>query len=163
MFCPRTWLKKKFGAFERGSKLERQGSKFGTLPSSQAGTQLFQPITTHCRILSHWRYIAAVDNIVRKGEIACNKQFLLFAQCFFFTLNGTYFSIKINLKLLSPICFNFDQSKILSSGNGFSIKRDQQYCAIVTTRSNPYLHQTPSVLRRSPLELLSVTCLILLE
>ena len=24
----------------------------------------------------------AVENIVRKGEIACNKQFLLFSQCF---------------------------------------------------------------------------------
>ena len=23
-----------------------------------------------------------VENIVRKGEIACNKQFLLFSQCF---------------------------------------------------------------------------------
>ena len=40
-----------------------------------------QPITTQCRILTHLRYIA-VENIVRKGEIACNKQFLLFSQCF---------------------------------------------------------------------------------
>ena len=31
--------------------------------------------------LVHLRYIA-VRNIVRKGEIACNKQFLLFSQCF---------------------------------------------------------------------------------
>ena len=29
----------------------------------------------------HKRYIA-VENIVRKGEIACNKQFLLISQCF---------------------------------------------------------------------------------
>ena len=29
----------------------------------------------------HKRYIAA-ENIVRKGEIACYKQFLLFSQCF---------------------------------------------------------------------------------
>ena len=29
----------------------------------------------------HQKYIA-VENIVRKGEIACNKQFLLFSQCF---------------------------------------------------------------------------------
>ena len=29
----------------------------------------------------HSRYIAD-ENIVRKGEIACNKQFLLFSQCF---------------------------------------------------------------------------------
>ena len=31
--------------------------------------------------LKHLRYIAA-ENIVRKGEIACKKQFLLFSQCF---------------------------------------------------------------------------------
>ena len=30
------------------------------------------------RIASH----KVVENIVRKGEIACNKQFLLFSQCF---------------------------------------------------------------------------------
>ena len=29
----------------------------------------------------HQRYIAE-ENIVRKGEIVCNKQFLLFSQCF---------------------------------------------------------------------------------
>ena len=29
----------------------------------------------------HLRYIA-IENIVRKGEIACNNQFLLFSQCF---------------------------------------------------------------------------------
>ena len=37
-------------------------------------------ITTQCRILMRWRYIA-VENIVRKGETACNNQFLLFSQC----------------------------------------------------------------------------------
>ena len=41
----------------------------------------FKPITTQCRILMHLKYIA-VENIVRKGEIACNKQFLSFSQCF---------------------------------------------------------------------------------
>ena len=32
-------------------------------------------------ILTHYRYIV-VENIVRKGEIVCNKQLLLFSQCF---------------------------------------------------------------------------------
>ena len=32
-------------------------------------------------MLTRYRYIA-VENIVRKGEIACYKQFLLFSQCF---------------------------------------------------------------------------------
>ena len=40
-----------------------------------------EPITTQYCILMHYRYIA-VENIVRKGEIACDKQFLLFSQCF---------------------------------------------------------------------------------
>ena len=39
------------------------------------------PITTQCCILTHLRYIT-IENIVRKGKIACNKQFLLFSQCF---------------------------------------------------------------------------------
>ena len=37
-------------------------------------------ILSQCRILTHQRDIA-VENIVRKGEIAWNKQFLLFSQC----------------------------------------------------------------------------------
>ena len=61
--------------------------------------------------------IVAVENILRKGEIACNKQFLLFSQCFS-SLYGTYFSLSMYFKLSSAICFNMDQSKILSSGNG---------------------------------------------
>ena len=59
-----------------------------------------KPITTHCHILMHSRY-TAVENIVRKGEIACYKQFLLFSQCF------------LPFKMSSAICFNLDQSKIL--------------------------------------------------
>ena len=35
-------------------------------------------ITTQYHMLMHYRYIA-LQNIVRKGEIACNKQFLLFS------------------------------------------------------------------------------------
>ena len=39
--------------------------------------------------LTHQTY-TAVENIVRKGEIACNKQFLHFSQCFS-TMYDTYF------------------------------------------------------------------------
>ena len=43
----------------------------------------FVPISTRYRVLTHERYTCiAVENIMRKGEIACNKQFLLFSQCF---------------------------------------------------------------------------------
>ena len=43
---------------------------------------------------------------MKKGEIVCNKQFLLFSQRFL-----PYISLS------SAVCFNLDQSKILSSGN----------------------------------------------
>ena len=36
----------------------------------------------------------------------------------FSTLYGTYFSFQMHFKMSSVICFNLDQSKILSSGNG---------------------------------------------
>ena len=39
------------------------------------------PFTTQCRIFTQERYIA-VENIVRKGEIACNKQLILLLLCF---------------------------------------------------------------------------------
>ena len=39
---------------------------------------------THCHTMPHFDAlkIYSCGNIVRKGEIACNKQFLLFSQCF---------------------------------------------------------------------------------
>ena len=61
------------------------------------------------------RYVA-VENIVRKGEITCNMQFLLFSQCFL-----PYMALIFHFKMLSAICFNLDQSKTLSSGNGLTL------------------------------------------
>ena len=52
---------------------------------------------------------------MRKGEVVCNKQFLLFSQCFL-PYYGTYFPFK-----MSAICFNMHQSKILLSGNGLTL------------------------------------------
>ena len=42
----------------------------------------------------HW---TAFENIVGKGEIACNKQFLLFPQCFL-----------LNQIIVSPFLYIFD-------------------------------------------------------
>ena len=58
-----------------------------------------------------------MKNIVRKGEIACNKQILLFSQCFSQPY-GPYCPFYMRLKMSSAICFNSDKSKALSSGNG---------------------------------------------
>ena len=57
-----------------------------------------------------------MENIVRKGEIACNKQFLLFSQCVLYYL-ALIFHFKCNLYMLSAICFNLDKSEILLSGD----------------------------------------------
>ena len=56
-----------------------------------------------------------MENIVRKGEIACSKQFLLFSQSFL-PYMAHIFHFGCTLKYC--VCFNLDQSKILSSGNG---------------------------------------------
>ena len=52
----------------------------GKLHATQRTELSINPLP-QCRILTHLGYLA-VENIVRKGEIACNKQFLLFSQCF---------------------------------------------------------------------------------
>ena len=53
----------------------------------------------------------AVENIVRKGESACKKQFLLFSQCFL-----PYMVLILHFK-----CSNLDLSKILLSGSGLNL------------------------------------------
>ena len=68
----------------------------------------------------HLRYIA-VENIVGKGEIACNQQIYPFLTMFS-TLYGSYFPFYMHFKISSAIFFNLDQSKILSSGNGLNIR-----------------------------------------
>ena len=46
--------------------------------------------------------IIAVENIVRKGEIACNKQFLLFSQCFL-----PYMALIFHFKGTLKCCLQF--------------------------------------------------------
>ena len=69
----------------------------------------------------HYRYIA-VENIARKGEIACNKQFLLFLTIFSI-LYGTYFPFYTLFKMSSAVSFNLDESKILSFGKELKKER----------------------------------------
>ena len=61
---------------------------------------------------------------MRKGEIACYKQFLLFSQCFL-PYMVLIFHLKMHFSMSSAICFNLDQSKILSSGNGIVLSNLQ--------------------------------------
>ena len=60
-----------------------------------------------------------MESIVRKGEIACNKQFLLFSQCFLLYM-ALIFHCKCIFKISSVVCSNLDQCIILSSGNGLT-------------------------------------------
>ena len=60
----------------------------------------------------------------------CNKQFLLFSQCFLHYM-VLIFRFECTLKMSSAICFNLDQSKILSSGNGLTVWRKKAFENIV--------------------------------
>ena len=80
--------------------------------------------------------MVAVENIAKKGEIACNKQFLLFSQCFL-----PFMKLIDHFMMSSAICFNLDLSKILSSGNGL-IHVSKALSAILTTLG--IKKQTPS-------------------
>ena len=101
-----------------------------------------KPITRQCRILTHQRHIT-VENIVKKEEITCNKQFLLFSKCFlpyiarilyfkrtlkcrlqFVSIWTSFFLLRVKndyvrLVFVIKICVLFC-SKILSSGNGLT-------------------------------------------
>ena len=60
-----------------------------------------------------------MENIVTKGEIACKQGISPFPTMFYIQY-GTYFPFYMHFKMLSAICFDFDQCKILSSGNGLN-------------------------------------------
>ena len=65
------------------------------------------PITTQCCILTHLRYIG-VENIVRKAEIACYRQFLLSHNVFYpighlFFISNALQNVIFNLFQFGPI------------------------------------------------------------
>ena len=59
-----------------------------------------------------------MENIVRKGEIACNKQFLLFPQCFL-----PYMALIFHFKCTLKCCLQF-----------VSIWTSQKCCRLVMTQ-----------------------------
>ena len=61
----------------------------------------------------------SIENTVGKGEIARNKQFLLFPQCFLAILEN-FPSFSSNLKLSSANSFNMEESKICCLGKGYT-------------------------------------------
>ena len=61
-----------------------------------------------------------MENIVRKGEIAFNKQFIFFSQCFLPYMALT-FHFKCTLKCRLQFVSIWTGEKILSSGNGLKV------------------------------------------
>ena len=59
----------------------------------------------------------SLENTVGKGENACNKQFLLFPQCFLSYLKS-FLPFSSNLKLFSAYSFSLEESKICCMGKG---------------------------------------------
>ena len=68
--------------------------------------------------LTHYHTMPHLDALqICNWEQHCNKQFFLFSQCFLYYM-ALILHFICTSKMLSAICFNLDQSKILSSGNG---------------------------------------------
>ena len=57
---------------------------------------------------------------MRKGEIACYKQFLFSSQCFLPDMALIFHYNYLHFKMSSAICFKLDQSNILLSANGLT-------------------------------------------
>ena len=88
---------------------------------------------THYDTMPYFHAIKiAVENIVRKGQIACNKQFIFFSQCFLHYV-VLIFHFKCTLKCRTAIRFNLDQSKILSSGKDLRYNRALFKCKYLET------------------------------
>ena len=63
----------------------------------------------------------AFENIAGKGEIACNKQFLLSPQCFL--LNQIIVSPFVNIfDIISLLAAEFEKPKIGISGKGLTLQ-----------------------------------------
>ena len=81
-----------------------------------------KPVSTHYHTMPHFDALK-IHSCGKHYEKRrnCLEQAISPFLTMFSTLHGTYFSFWMHFKMSSAICFNLDQSKILSSGNGFEI------------------------------------------
>ena len=63
-----------------------------------------------------------MEDLMRKGEIACNKQFLFFSRCFL-PLWHLFFILNAHQKVVCNLFQFRPESKILLSGNGLNIEK----------------------------------------
>ena len=68
-----------------------------------------------------------MENIVRKGEIAYNKQFLLFSQCFLPCM-ALSFHFKCTLKCCLQLVSIWTSLKFWLSGNGLTLSQTRFLC-----------------------------------
>ena len=84
-----------------------------------------QPFTPQILILTHQQQ-TAFENIVGKGEIARNEQFLLFPQCFL--LNQITASPFLHIfHIISSFAAEFEGPKIGISGKGLMFSKGSSY------------------------------------
>ena len=80
------------------------------------------------------RIYIAVENIVRKGEIACNKQFLLFSQCFPPYMALT-FHFKCTLKCRLQFASIWSQPKFFHLVNSYTVTPSyEQYLILLSAK-----------------------------
>ena len=116
---------------ERRTDTDNIKTMFSTLPMTNLNIDLFiylfgvlcpinsisviLPFTPQILILTHQQQ-RALENIVGKEEIACNKQFLLFPQCFL--LNQIIVSLFVHIFDISLFAAESEKPKIGISGKG---------------------------------------------
>ena len=90
-------------------------------------------------ILTHEQQ-TAFENIVGKGEIACNKQFLLFPKCF--QLNQITVSQLVHIfDIISLFAVELEESKIGISGKGLR-KAEQELYQSITLPNDKFFNFT---------------------
>ena len=90
----------------------------GSVEASTWGLQLLCPIP-HYHTMPHFDTVTIYSSGKHcEKRRNCSSQAISPFLTMFSTLYGTYFSFQMHFKMSSAICFNLDQSNILSSGNG---------------------------------------------
>ena len=116
---------------------------------------------THCHTMPHFDVLKIYRCGKRERRKNCLQQAISPFLTMFFILHDTYFSFQMHFKMLPAICFNLDQSKFLSSGNGLnclqmiSIWTCLKFCHLVWSKlltlsqtTNFGLSQAETVCRR---------------
>ena len=111
------WKKNADDSFDKSHEKRLWETKKCWLPEAAIGT------LTHYHTMPHFDAlkIYSCPKHCEKRRNCLYKAISHFLTMFS-TVYGTYFSFEMHFKMSSAICFNLDQFKILSSGNGLTIQ-----------------------------------------